>query len=70
MCFFCLIKTSATTFCVCVLSEMYTSMEGSCYIENFSLFSNFQCGFKDKDMVCLNVCPLVNSKLITEVLWK
>lgn len=40
---------------------MYTSMEGSCSIENFQLFSNFQWGFKDKDMVRLNVCPLVNS---------
>lgn len=48
-------------FCTCVLSEMYTSMEGSCYIENLQFFSNFQWGFKDKDMVCLNVCPLVNS---------
>lgn len=48
-------------FCTCVLSEMYTSMEGSCYIENFQFFSNFQWGFKDEDMVCLNVCPLVNS---------
>lgn len=40
---------------------MYTSMEGSCYIENSQLFSNFQWGFRDQDMVRLNECPLVSS---------
>lgn len=55
-----------------ILSEMYISMEGSCYNENLQLFSNFLRGVQDKDMVCLNACPLVNStggncKLSTEV---
>lgn len=43
--------------CLCVLSEMCTSIMGSCCTENIKLFSNLQCGFTDKDKVCLNECP-------------